>query len=135
MQQQTEKEIETLIQEKNRLQPDKNGNMMLLEPTEVLDVRKLTLFNLFKLHALVALKILAGLLELDEANPERLRRSFLTFGSYVEFDHVERVATVYAARLPRHQTRQAYERLCELSQKEPIILTRKGVEYQVRFSC
>lgn len=134
LQQQTSCEIENLTQEKNRLQTDKNGNIVLLEPTEVLDVRKLTLFNLFKLHALVALKKLAGLLKIDEANPERLRRSFLSFGSSVEFNHVENVATVYVNRLPRHQTRQAYQQLCDLSQKEPIILTRQGVKYQVHFS-
>ena len=84
--------------------------------------------------AKVALKILAGLLGLDEANPERLRRSFLNFGTYVEFDHEQRVAMVYANRFPRLQTQHAYQRLCELSQDEPTILTRKGIRYQVRFS-
>jgi hypothetical protein len=95
LQQQTEREIETITFEAERVQLDENGQMVLLEPTEVVDVRKLTLFNLFKLHALVVLKILAGLLGLDEANPERLRRSFLSFGTDKEFDHEQRVATVY----------------------------------------
>ena len=99
LQQQTEQEIETITKEKERIQSDENGQMVLLEPTEVLDVLTLPLFNLFKLHTLVALKILAGLLGLDEANPDRLRRSFLTFGTCVEFNHIERVATVYTNRL------------------------------------
>jgi len=134
LQQQTQQEIETITMEMDRVQLDVNGNTVLFEPTEVLDVRKFNLFNLFKLHAWVALKILASSLRLDEANPERLRRSFLTFGTYVEFDHEQRVATVYASSIPRHQTRQAYQQLCELSQNEPITLTRKGIKYQVRFS-
>lgn len=74
------------------------------------------------------------MLGIDEANPERLRRSFLNFGTHVEFDHEKRIATVYADRFPRHQTRKAYQRLCELSQDKPTILTRKGIKYQVRFS-
>jgi len=135
LQQQTEEEIEMITKERKHVQSDENGQLVLLEPTEVLEVRKLTLFNLFKLHASVALKILAGLLGLDEANPERLRRSFLSFGTSVEFDHEQRVATVYTNRFPRHQTKQAYQRLCELSRDEPIILTRKGIKYQVRFNC
>ena len=74
------------------------------------------------------------MLGLDDANPERLRRSFLTFGTYVEFDHEKQIATVYADRWQQNQTRQAYLRLCELSQDESIILTRNGIRYQVRFS-
>lgn len=49
LQQQTEQEIETIIQEQEYVQKDDNEQMVLLKPTEVLDVRKLTLFNLFKL--------------------------------------------------------------------------------------
>lgn len=97
-------------------------------------MRKLTLFNLFKLHALVVLKMLARLLGLDEANPERLRRSFFAFGTRVEFDHIERVATVYTDRFSRQKTQQAYQQICELSQDGSITLSRKGIEYQVRFS-
>lgn len=134
LQQQTEQKIETITSEMDCVQSDENGDMVLFESVEVLDVRKLTLFNLFKLHALVALKMLADLVGLDGANPERLRRSFLTFGKYVEFNHIERVATIYVNRFPRLETRQAYQKLCELSQNESIILTRKGIEYQVRFS-
>ena len=109
LQQQTERDIETITNEMDRVQSDENGDIVLPEQVEVLDVRKLTLFNLFKLHALVALKMLARFLGLDEANPERLRRSFLTFGTCVEFDHIERVATVYTNRFPRLETRQAYQ--------------------------
>ena len=129
-----EKEIETLSQEIADVQYDQNEQPILATKTEVLDVRKLTLLNLFKLHALVALKILARRLGLPEAGPERLRRAFLTFGDRVEFDHDQRIATVYACSFPRAQTQQAYERLCSELHDVPITLTRNGVSYRVRFS-
>ena len=74
MQQQTERFIPTISAEMECVQSDDHYDLVLLEPVEVLDVRKLTLFNLFKLHALGAKKMLAGLLGLDEANPERLQQ-------------------------------------------------------------
>jgi len=129
-----EREIETLSQEIADVQYDQNEQPILATETEVLDVRKLTLLNLFKLHALVALKILAQRLGLPEAGPERLRRAFLAFGDRVEFDHDQRIATVYAHSFPRAQTQQAYERLCSELHDVPITLTRNGVSYRVRFS-
>ncbi len=129
-----EREIETLSLEMTRVQHDPNGQPLLATETEVLDVRKLTVLNLIKLHALVALKILARRLGLPEAGPERLRRAFLTFGDRVEFDHNQYIATVYARPFPRAQTQQAYERLCSELHDVPITLTRNGVSYRVRFS-
>lgn len=129
-----EREIKTLSQEIADVQYDQNEQPILATETEVLDVRKLTLLNLFKLHALVALKILARRLGLPEAGPERLRRAFLAFGDRVEFDHDQRIATVYARSFPRAQTQQAYERLCSELHDVPITLTRNGVSYRVRFS-
>ncbi len=128
------REIETLSQEMAHVQHDQNGQPVLATETEVLDVRKLTVLNLFKLHALVALKILACRLGLPEAGPERLRRSFLAFGDRVEFDHDRYIATVYARPFPRTQMQQAYERLCSELYDVPITLTRNGVSYRVRFS-
>ena len=49
LQRQTEQEIESIIFEQDHIQLDDNDETVLLESTEVLDVRKLTLFNLFKL--------------------------------------------------------------------------------------
>ncbi|MCP4207247.1 MAG: hypothetical protein GY767_09415 [Shimia sp.] len=97
-------------------------------------MRKLTLLNLFKTHALVALKLLARQLGMEEAGPKRLRRAFLTFGDRVEFDHEQHIATVYARRFPRASTQQAYERLCGWLYDVPITLTRNGVSYRVGFS-
>ena len=130
----TEREIETLSEELARVQPDENGQTVLTTPVEVLDVRKLTLLNLFKSHAQVTLKLLARRLGLDEAGPNRLRRAFLAFGDRVEFDHNKQIATVYARPFPRAQTQQAYERLCSALADVPIILTRNGVSYRVLFS-
>ncbi len=127
-------EIETLSQEKARVQYDQNGQSVLVTETKVLDIRKLTLLNLFKLHALAALKILARRLGLPEAGPERLRRSFLAFGDRVEFDHDRRIATVYARPFPRAQIQQAYERLCSELYDVPIMLVRNNISYRVRFS-
>jgi len=129
-----EREMQTFSQEMARVTYDQNGQPLLATSTEVLDLRKLTLLNLFKLHALVALKILARRLGLPAAGPERLRRSFLAFGHRVEFDHDRHIATVYACPFPRTQTQQAYERLCSELHDVPIHLTRNGVSYRVRFS-
>ncbi len=129
-----EREIESLSQELTRLQLDQKGQPVLATPTEALDVRKLTLLNLFKLHALTALKILARRLGLPEAGPERLWRSFFAYGDRVEFDHEQHIATVYARPFPRAQMQQAYERLCSELYDVPITLTRNGISYQVRFS-
>jgi hypothetical protein len=134
LRQQAEREIETLSEELGCVQRNQNGQTVLTTTTQVLDVRKLTLLNLFKSHARVALKLLAGRLDLAEAGPKRLRRAFLAFGDRVEFDHDKRIATVYARSFPRAQTRQAYERLCDVLADVPITLTRGGVSYRVQFS-
>jgi hypothetical protein len=129
-----EGEIETLSEQLGRVQCDQNGQTLLTTTIQVLDVRKLTLLNLFKSHARVALKLLARRLGLAEAGPNRLRRAFLAFGDRVEFDHDQRIATVYARPFPRAQTQPAYERLCSALADVPIILTRNGVSYRVQFS-
>jgi hypothetical protein len=129
-----EREIETLSEELGRVQWDQNGQPVLTTTTQVLDVRKLTLLNLFKSHARVALKLLARRLGLEEAGPNRLRRAFLACGDRVEFDHDHQIATVYARPFPRAQTQQAYERLCWALVDVPIMLTRNGVSYRVQFS-
>jgi hypothetical protein len=130
-----ERKIETLSEELVRARrDDQNGQTVLTTTTQVLDVRKLTLLNLFKSHAQVALKLLARRLDLAEAGPNRLRRAFLAFGDRVEFDHDKQIATVYARPFPRAQTQQAYERLCSVLADVPIMLTRNGVSYRVQFS-
>jgi hypothetical protein len=134
LRQQAERETETITEQLARVQPGHNGQAVLPTPTQVLDVRKLTLLNLFKTHARVALKLLARQLGMAEAGPKRLRRAFLAFGDRVEFDHDRRIATVYARRFPRARTQQAYEWLCGCLYDMPITLTRNGVSYRVRFS-
>ena len=134
LQHKAQREIETTTEELDRVQKHENGQIELPITTRVLDVRKLTLLNLFKAHALVALQILAGLLRLDEAGPKRLRRTFLAFGDRVEFDHKQQIATVYARRFPRAPTLQAYEQLCRSLCKTPLTLTRQGVCYRVHFN-
>jgi len=126
-------EVATLSQEIASLQHHQNGQTLLRTDTEVFDLRKLTLLNLFKLHALVALKLLARRLGLPEAGPERLRRTFLAFGDRIEFDHDRQLATVYARPFPRAQMQQAFDRLCSALLDVPITLTRNGVSYRVRF--
>ncbi len=134
LRQKAKREVETISQELACIQYNGNGQAMLTTTTQVLDVRKLTLLNLFKNHARVALKLLARRLGLEEAGPARLRRTFLAFGDRVEFDHDKRTATVYARPFPRAQTQQAYERLCSALADVPITLTRNGVSYRVHFS-
>jgi len=100
-----EREIETLSAELGRVRGDENGQTLLTSTTQVLDVRKLTLLNLFKSHTRVALKLLARRLGLAEAGPNRLKRAFLAFGDRVEFDHDKQIATVYAPPIshgPKH---------------------------------
>lgn len=109
------------------------GQTVRTYTTQVLDLRKLTLLNLFKTHALVALSILAQQLGLDGAGPTRLRRAFLPFGDRVEFEHERLIATVYAKRFPRARTQSAYERLCGLLNTLPVTIERNGVCYRVRF--
>ena len=128
------REIQTLSHEIAHVEYDQDEQPLLSSPTEVLDVRKLTLFNLFKLHALVALKILARRLGLPEAGPERLRRSFLAFGDRVEFDPDQQIATVYARPFPRGPMQEAYERLCAELYDMPIELRHNDINYRVRFS-
>ncbi len=133
LRQKAEREIETITQELDSVGQDENGQALLSTTTQVLDVRKLTLLNLFKTHAVVVLKILARQLGMEEAGPKRLRRTFLAFGDRVEFDHERHIASVYARRFPRATTQRAYERLCGSLHDVPITLTRNGVSYRVRF--
>lgn len=128
------REIDTLSAEMSHVTFDQDAQPVLSIPTEVLDVRKLTLLNLFKLHALVALKILARRLGLPEAGPERLRRSFLVFGDRVEFDQERQIATVYARSFPRGSIQAAYERFCSELHDVPLYLMHNGINYRVRFS-
>jgi len=134
LQDKTERVIETRSLELAQVEFDQDGQSFIATDIEVMDVRKLTLFNLFKLHALVALKILASRLGLPEAGPERLRRAFLAFGDRVEFDHDQQIAIVYARAFPRASVQQAYERLCSELHDVPITITRNGLTYRLRFS-
>ena len=135
LRQQTLHEMEKWTRELDEVVVDEEGQTLRLYTTQTLDLRKLTLVNLFKSHALVALHILARQLGLDGAGPARLRREFLPFGGQVEFDHQQRVVTVYAQRFPRARTRQAYERLCALLNDLPVTMKRNSISYRVRFSC
>ncbi|MBN1427767.1 MAG: hypothetical protein JXB07_05230 [Anaerolineae bacterium] len=110
------------------------GDTLIERTAEVLDVRKLTLLNLFKDHALVGLHLLAHLLGLDGAGPERLRREFLAYGDRIEFDHAQGVMTVYAKPFPRRRTQLAYEQLCARLNERPVTFTRDSRTYRVLFS-
>lgn len=110
------------------------GETLIERTADVPDVRKLTLLNLFKDHALVVLHLLAHLLGLDGAGPERLRREFLAFGDRIEFDHEQGVMTVYAKPFPRQRTQLAYEQLCVQLNERPVAFTRDGRAYRVLFS-
>ncbi len=134
LREQTTRQIAQLKAELASVEVSDTGQSVRRSTTQVLDLRKLTLLNLFKTHALVALYILAQQLGLAGAGPARLRREFLPFGDRVEFDHERRTATVYPQRFPRARTRQAYERLCGLLNELPVTLERNGVCYRVRFS-
>lgn len=126
---------EQQTQEMAQVKADAQTGQPVIERTiEVLEVRKLTLLNLFKDHALVALKLLALQLGLDGAGPQRLRREFLAYGDRVEFDHTRRIMTVYAKPFPRKPTQQAYQRLCACLNERPVTFERDGRTYRVRFS-
>jgi hypothetical protein len=134
LRQQTTREVEKLTRELDDVVVDEEGQPIRLYTTYSLDLRKLTLLNLFKNHALVALHILAQQLGLDGAGPARLRREFLPFGDRVEIDHRQRTVIVYAQRFPRARMQHAYERLCALLNDLPVALERNGLSYRVRFS-
>ncbi|MBN1427312.1 MAG: hypothetical protein JXB07_02935 [Anaerolineae bacterium] len=110
------------------------GDTLIERTSDVLDVHKLTLLNLFKDPALVILHLLAHLLGLDCAGPERLLREFLAYGDRIEFDHAQGVMTVYAKPFPRQRTQLAYERLCTQLDERPVAFTRDGRTYRVLFS-
>ena len=135
LRQQTTREVERLARELDDVVIDEEGQPIRLYTTHSLDLRKLTLLNLFKNHALVALHILAQQLGLDGAGPARLRREFLPFGDRVEIDHQQRTVIVYAQRFPRARMQHAYERLCALLNDLPVTIERNGLSYRVRFSC
>jgi hypothetical protein len=135
LRQQTTREVEKLTCELDDVVVDEEGQLIRLYTTYSLDLRKLTLLNLFKNHALVALHILAQQLGLDGAGPARLRREFLPFGDRVEIDHRQRTVIVYAQRFPRARMQHAYERLCALLNDLPVALERNGLRYRVWFSC
>jgi hypothetical protein len=134
LRQQTTREVEKLTRELDDVVVDEEGQPIHLYTTHSLDLRKLTLLNLFKNHALVALHILAQQLSLDGAGPARLRREFLPFGDRVDIDHRQRAVIVYAQRFPRARMQHAYERLCALLNNLPVTLERNGVSYRVRFN-
>jgi hypothetical protein len=135
LRQKTKRQIAKLTRELDDVVVDEDGQTLRWYATQALDLRKLTLLNLFKNHALVALRILAQQLDLAGAGPTRLRREFLPFGDRVEFDHQQRIVTVYAQRFPRARARRAYEHLCALLADHTVTLERDGVSYRVRFSC
>ena len=99
-----------------------------------LDVRKMTLLNLYKAHAYVTLKLLAEEMGLDGTGPERLRREVLAFGDRVEIDPARRVMTVYARRIPRARARWAYEWLCCRLADRLATFSRNGVPHCLEFS-
>jgi len=125
--------IDTLSQEIDSTVIDEQGQPLQISTRQFLDLRKLTLFNLFKAHASVALIMLAQLLGWDGAGPQRLRQAFLSFGHRVVFDHRLRIATVYPTQFPSARTQVAYERLCSHLHDTPLTLKRQGIEYQLRF--
>jgi len=99
-----------------------------------LDVRKMTLLNLYKKHTYVALKLLAEEMGLAGMGPERLRREVLAFGDRVEIDFQRQVMTVYARRIPRARGQRAYEWLCYRLADRPATFNRDGVPYRLEFS-
>lgn len=110
------------------------GQAQRTYPVKRLDVRKMTLLNLYKAHAYVALKLLAEEMGLDGMGPERLRREILAFGDRVEIDPVRRVMTVYARRIPRARARWAYEWLCYRLADYQATFRRDGVPHRLEFS-
>ena len=132
---QAQAELDGLASAMTQAQTDPvTGQTTLIHTTECLDLRKLTLLNLFKEHALIALHILAHLLGCDGAGPERLRREFLAHGDRVEFDPEQRIMTVFAKPFPRARTQRAYEWLCVQLNQRPVTFIRDEIPYRVRFS-
>lgn len=132
---QAQAELDGLASAMTQAQTDPvTGQTTLTHTTESLDLRKLTILNLFKEHALSALHMLAHLLGLAGAGPERLRREFLAHGDRVEFDHEHRSMTVFAKPFPRARTQRAYEWLCVQLNQRPVTFSRDGTPYRVRFS-
>jgi hypothetical protein len=134
LRQRTERQINQLEAELGAIEVNEHGQSIRTCTTQILDMRKLTLLNLFKTHALIALYLIARSLGLDGAGPTRLRREFLPFGDRVEFDPQRQVATVYAQAFPRGRMQQAYERLCAELNNVPITLEHNGTSYRVLFS-
>jgi hypothetical protein len=130
----TQRQVEQLEAEVTVLEVDKDGQTVLPTIIQALDLRKLTVLNLFKTHAWVMLSLLARLLGMDGAGPERLRREFLSHGGRVEFDHRQRRVTVYANPFPRARVQQAYEHLCSTLNDLPVTWQRDGLSYRVFFS-
>lgn len=133
LQQEALDKIERLSHEIESTIIDEQGQSLLLYTKQFLDLRKLTLFNLFKAHAQVALIMLAQILGWNGAGPQRLRQTFLAFGHRVEFDHHLRIATVFPTEFPSATTQTAYECLCSQLHGLPLTLMRQGIEYQLRF--
>jgi len=133
LQTKAQRQLDALDADRAAVIVDEAGQATLTTTCEVLDLRKLTLLNLFKTHALVALTLLARQLGLDGTGPNCLRRQFLAFGNRVEFDAQRGIATVYAAPFPRAATQQAYERFCALAHDLPTTLRHQGVAYRLRF--
>jgi len=134
LQKNAQNDIDTLSAQIESVQVDEQGQATQVYTREVLDLRKLTLLNLFKAHALVALIIIARQLGWDGAGPQRLRDTFLAFGHRVEFDSILGIATVYPVAFPSSTTQKAYEQLCSHLHDVPISLTRNGIHYKVRFA-
>lgn len=133
LQKKASSEIQTIQQELEQVQEDQDGKNYIESTVTVLDLRMLTLLNLFKHHALVILKLLAQNLGLDSAGPKRLRRAFFPFGERVEFNPENKVATVFAKRFPTKEMRDAYAHLGESFEDNPPILTRQGISYRLQF--
>ncbi len=132
---QTVREQASLAQDLADVQTDPTtGQTTLTREVVVLDVRKLTILNLFKDQTLVALHLLAHLLGLDGAGPARLRREFLAHGDRLEFDHGNHSLTVFAKPFPRARTQRAYEWLCAQLNTRPVTFMRDCAAYRVRFS-
>ena len=83
----------------------------------------------------MALKLLSRRLGIPEAGPERLRRSFLSFGDRVEFHHAQRIAVVYARPFSRTSMQQGYEKLCTELNDSGLMLRRNGIDYSIQFGC
>ena len=133
LQRKTEKELQKLSKELDQIEVDSSGEASVYRKVEVLDLRKMVLLNLIKLHALVILRMLASQLGIPEAGPTRIRRSFFSFGQQVVFDHQNQTATVVAAPFANGKMRDGYRQLCQQLNDNPAILTRQGINYRLYF--